>query len=72
MGEAMAWTQAEIDALKTAIAKGEKQVTFADRSVTYRSLDEMLTALQLMEAEVAADAGTSRPRQYGVVSRKAL
>jgi len=72
MGEAMAWTAAEIETLKTAIAKGEKQVTFADRSVTYRSLDEMLTALQLMQAEVAAAAGTPRPRQYGVVSRKAL
>lgn len=63
----MAWTQAEIDALKAAIAKGEKQVAFADRSVTYRSLEEMLEALRLMEAEVA---GTTRPRQYGVVTRK--
>jgi len=65
----MAWTQAEINALKTAIAKGEKQVTFADRSVTYRNLDEMLKALAIMEAEVAVGTGTSRPRQYGVVTR---
>ena len=63
----MAWTQQEIDALKAAIAKGEKQVAFADRSVTYRSLEEMLAALRLMEAEVA---GATRPRQYGVVTRK--
>jgi hypothetical protein len=63
----MAWTQQDIDTLKAAIAKGEKQVAFADRSVTYRSLEEMLAALRLMEAEVA---GTARARQYGVVTRK--
>jgi len=68
----MAWTQADIDALKVSIAKGEKHVAFADRSTTYRDLDEILKPLQLMEAEMASAAGTSRPRQYGVVSSKAL
>jgi hypothetical protein len=56
----MAWTQANIDALKSAIARGEKVVLFSDRSVTYRSLDEMLRALALMEQSIASPA---RPRQ---------
>jgi hypothetical protein len=45
----VAWTQADADALRVAIAKGEKSVTFSDRSVTYRDLDEMLQALALVE-----------------------
>jgi hypothetical protein len=56
----MAWTAAEVAALKSAIARGEKVVLFSDRSVTYRSLDEMLRALALMEQSIASPA---RPRQ---------
>lgn len=48
----MAWTQADVDALKAAVAKGEKSVTFSDRSVTYRDLGEMLQALALMERSI--------------------
>ena len=61
----MAWTTAERDALKSAIAKGEKSCTFADRSVVYRDLAEMREALALIEAELAAaTSDTPRPRQY--------
>ena len=48
----MAWTQADVDRIKAAIARGEKTVQFADRSVTYRSLDEMFKTLQAIEAEL--------------------
>lgn len=59
----MAWTQADIDALKAALAKGEARVRFADREVAYRSVEEMRSALALMQAEVNAATGTARPRQ---------
>ena len=66
----MPYPQAQIDALKAALAAGVKQVSFGDQSITYNSTEEMLTALRVMEAENAA--ATTRPRRYGVVTRKAF
>jgi hypothetical protein len=66
----MAWTQADVDTLKAAMAKGEKSVTFADRSVVYRDVSEMREALAMIEAEVATTSATPRPRQFfGYASR---
>lgn len=65
----MPYTQAQIDALKAAIAAGVKQVDFGDQSITYNSIEEMLKAVATMEAELAAPA---RPRRFGVVTRKAF
>lgn len=48
----MAYTLEQYQKLKDAIAGGELSVRYADRSVTYRSLDEMIRALKLMEAEL--------------------
>lgn len=53
----MAWTQTEIDALKSAIARGVRRVRMNGEEVEYASLTEMRAALTLMEAEVA---GTTR------------
>lgn len=63
----MAWTQTEIDALKSAIAKGVTTVSYRDRSVSYRSLDEMLQLLQLMESE--ANPGSQTRTSYVQFSR---
>lgn len=55
----MAWTQADIDALKAAIASSVLTVSYAGppaRSLTYRSLAEMRESLSLMEREVAGSA----------------
>lgn len=66
----MAWTSDDLDAIKTALAKGERTVTFADRSITYRSVDELLRVKAEIEAELAAAA--SRPRQFLGYSTKGL
>lgn len=58
----MAWTQTDIDKLKAAIAQGATKVKFADREVTYRSLEEMRETLRLLQAEVDTAAGKSRSR----------
>lgn len=50
----MAWTQSDIDAMKAAIARGVRRVTFADQTTEYHSLDEMRRALAQMEREVNA------------------
>lgn len=51
----MAWTQADIDTLKAAIATGAKKVTFGagpdQRTVEYRSLDEMQKILDRVQSE---------------------
>lgn len=56
----MAYSQSDIDALKSAIASGAKQVRFGagpdSREVTYRSLDEMRDVLAEMEKSVNGGA----------------
>ncbi len=60
----MAWTATDLTRLEAAIARGEKTVQFADRSVTYRSLQEMLEA-----RKVIADAlDTTRPSRVFYVA----
>ncbi|CAM2154429.1 GpW [Paraburkholderia tropica] len=59
----MAYTQADLDRLKRAIARGQLEVRYADRTIRYRSLDELMTVKREMERELAAASGaTPRPR----------
>lgn len=56
----MAYSAADLASIQAAIAKGELRVSFADRTVEYRSIDELMKA----EAHVAAAiATTTRNRQ---------
>lgn len=63
----MAVTQTDIDALNTAIASGEKQVILDGQSVTYRSINDLITARndlqEQLNREAAAAAGTRRPKR---------
>ncbi|MCC6389136.1 MAG: hypothetical protein IT167_00940 [Bryobacterales bacterium] len=58
----MAWTQAHLDAIEAAIASGELTVRFGDRTVTYRSMDELLQARAVIKEALAAQAGTTPDR----------
>lgn len=60
----MAWTQAQLDALKTAYAQGVRSVTFADRTTVYQSQAEMADAIAKIEAELARSTSPPRPRQW--------
>jgi len=40
----------DIETLTNAIKKGVQTVSYGDRSVTYRSLDEMMRTLQIVTA----------------------
>jgi len=68
----MAWTQADVDKLKRAIAQGASSVRFADRSVEYRDLREMRETLAMMESEVGAAAGRKRRRQIRFATSSGL
>jgi hypothetical protein len=66
----VAWTQTDVDKLKAAIASGVKSVVYADRTVSYHSLDEMLKALAVMEAEVAGAAASGGSTTYASFARE--
>lgn len=67
----MAYSQTDIDTLKAAVASGEKRVRFADREVEYRSIEELLKAISVAEAEVSESAGTRR-RHIRISTSKGL
>jgi hypothetical protein len=65
----MAYTEADLTAVRAALTKGERTVQYLDRSVTYRSVEE----LQAVEAAILRDlASTTRTRgkQLYAVSSK--
>lgn len=65
----MAFTLAQYHALQAAIAEGALVVRYADKSVTYRSLDEMIRILKLMANDLGLDARQDRGRRYTSFSK---
>ena len=71
----MAYTEAQRDALKEAIALGATRVRYRDREVQYRSLAEMREILRAMNAELDALAGAevkTKVRQVRFITSKGL
>ena len=60
----MAWTADDIADLKAAIAAGVLTVSRNGKTVTYRSLDDMIRTLRLMESEVAG----GRPARWSKIA----
>lgn len=56
----MAWTQDQLDALEEAIASSTLKVKYADKEVTYRSLDEMLKVRDMMRADLGITTGRTK------------
>jgi hypothetical protein len=61
----MVFVQADLDAIRSAIASGALSVTLDGRTVTYRSVDELLKAEQRIAGALAG-----RPKQTLVVASK--
>lgn len=57
----MAWTQADIDALKESMKTGVATVSVNGRTVTYRPGPELDALLRQMEAEVNPTTVKARP-----------
>ena len=71
----MAYTQEQLSALEVALAKGEKRVTFGDKTVEFRSVEELKEAIRAVErglAEQAAQTGLIPPpaRQIRLTTTK--
>ena len=53
----MSFTQKHLKAVETAIARGEKTVRYSDRTVEYRSIDELLQARDEIRTSLINAAG---------------
>ena len=51
-----------MDAIEAASASGELTVRFGDRTVTYRSMDELLQARAVIKESISTSGGTSTDR----------
>jgi hypothetical protein len=60
----MAVTQADIDRLNAAIRSGEQTVSYSGRSVTFRSVEQLIKARDDAQSELAASR-PGRRRLYG-------
>lgn len=71
----MAHSQEQLTALETALAKGEKRVTFGDKTVEYRTVEELQSAIEAVKRDLHDQAVSSglwpkAPRQIRVTTSK--
>lgn len=71
----MAYTEEQLTALEAALAKGEKRVTFGDKTVEYRSVEELKEAIRVVERGLSTQAANTglippAPRQIRVLTGK--
>ena len=66
----MTYTTTQLEALKKALATGERRVSFGDKTVEYRSVEELREAIRTVEAELARSAGSTPKRQIRVTTLK--
>lgn len=57
----MSWSQAELDALKSAFASGTLRVSYDGKSVEYGNADDLLKRIQTIEDAIASSSGAPRP-----------
>ena len=72
----MSYTPEQLAALERALATGEHRVTFGDRTVEYRSVDDLIAAIGVVrrgleERAIAAGTVKRRPRRVVVNTDKA-
>jgi len=71
----MSFSQTQLEALQTALTQGERRVTFGDKTVEYRSVDELRLAIRevkkgLLEQAAATGLWPGAPRQILINTSK--
>jgi len=66
----MTYTESDLTTLKKALANSERRVSFGDRSVEYRSIEELKVAIREVEADLARTTGKRKSRQIRVTTQK--
>lgn len=56
----MAFTTDDLLRIERAIAKGERRVTFSDRTVEYRDISELMQARDAVQTEIRKQSGATR------------
>ena len=67
----MTYTLTQRDVLKRALATGERRVSFGDKTIEYRSIEELQAAIRTVEDELARASGVPTTHQIRVETRKA-
>ncbi len=71
----MSYTPEQLQTLRDALTKGERRVSFGDKTVEYRSVEELKAAIREVETALHRDAVATglwprSPRQIRVDTRK--
>ena len=71
----MAYSESHLQALEDALAKGERRVAVGDKTVEYRSVEELRAAIRavrrgLFEQAAATGLWPGAPRQIRVTTSK--
>lgn len=69
------YTEAQLQALRDALAKGERRVSFGDKTVEYRTVEELQIAIREVEKAMHRDAvetglWPAPPRQIRITTTK--
>lgn len=68
----MGYTLSQRDALRQAIASGVLRLSYEDKHVEYRSMDELKAALNEVEQALARDNGEVQTRRIKIYADKDL
>ncbi|EXI92824.1 MAG: hypothetical protein AW12_00304 [Candidatus Accumulibacter sp. BA-94] len=66
----MPYSNEQLVALQKALATGEKRVTFGDKTVEYRSIEELREAIREVERNLFEQTDVRAPRQIRVTTAK--
>lgn len=65
----MAWTAADLEAIEKSIKNGTSRVRYADREITYRSLEELLQLRTIIQAELGVVTNGGIRHHYPAFSK---
>jgi len=60
------WTETDLLEVTRAIASGALEVRFSDRTITYRSIDDLIKAKNVIESYLSTSAGDVPIRQVRI------
>jgi len=68
------FTQNQLDTLRSAFATGQLRVSYGDKTVVYRSLEEMKDLMGVMERDIASSSSyaTKQVRQVRIRTSKGV
>ena len=66
----MPYTDHQLAALQQALTMGERRVTFGDKTIEYRSIDELKEAIRIVQAGLAQQQSAGKTRQIRTVTEK--